>query len=59
MGEQEKLTPEQVENWRKAMVGMLGPYALIMPVEQIQAMRDKMQEWCDEEATKGEPCQPN
>ncbi len=46
------LTPEQIENWRKAMVTTLGAYALIMPVEQIQRLRDKMQEWCDEEAAK-------
>ncbi len=44
-----ELTPEQIKNWRTAMVGMLGPYALIMPDEQIQRMRDKMQEWCDNE----------
>lgn len=42
------LTPEQIQNWRKAMVGMLGSYALIMPVEQIQQLRDKMQEWANE-----------
>ncbi len=39
-----KLTPEQVENWRNVLLGMVGPYALIMPVEQVQAMRDKFQE---------------
>jgi len=31
------------------MVGLLGPYALIMPVEQIQKMRDKVQEWANDE----------
>jgi hypothetical protein len=39
-----KLTPEQIENWRNVLLGMIGPYALIMPAEQVQAMRDKFQE---------------
>lgn len=39
-----KLTPEQVENWRRVLSGMVGPYAWIMPVDQVQAMRDKFQE---------------
>ena len=39
-----KLTTEQIENWRNVLLGMIGPYALIMPVEQVQAMRDKFQE---------------
>ena len=38
-----KLSPEQIENWRKVMVGRLGPYALIMPADQIEVLRDKMQ----------------
>lgn len=37
------LTDEQVENWRKILCVTLGPYALIAPREQIQAIRDKMQ----------------
>jgi hypothetical protein len=43
-----KLTPEQIANWRTAMVGTFGSYALIMPEEQIQRLRDKMQEWANE-----------
>lgn len=39
----EKLTDEQIKNWRKVLVGMIGPYALIMPKEEIQAFRDKTQ----------------
>lgn len=39
----EQLTPEQVANWRSALVHTLGPYALIMPVEQIEAFRNKFQ----------------
>lgn len=37
------LTGEQVENWRRVLVSVIGPYALLMSKEQIQAMRDKMQ----------------
>ena len=37
------LTDEQIENWRRVLCGMLGPYALIMPKEQVQRLRDKMQ----------------
>ena len=39
-----KLTPEQVENWRNVLLGMIGPYALIMPGEQVQAICDSFQE---------------
>jgi predicted DNA-binding transcriptional regulator len=38
-----KLTDQQVENWRRVLVGMIGPYALITPREEIQKLRDKMQ----------------
>lgn len=37
------LTPEQIENWRRILVGMLGPYALIMPASQIEAVRSRFQ----------------
>mgnify|MGYP006980376562 CR=1 FL=1 len=33
----------QVENWRRVLLGMVGPYALIMPREQIIALRDRLQ----------------
>jgi len=39
----EKLTDEQIENWRKVLCLQLGPYALLMPKEDIQRLRDKMQ----------------
>jgi hypothetical protein len=39
----EPLTDEQVENWRRVLAGMFGPYAFLMPREQIQAFRDRMQ----------------
>lgn len=38
------LSKEQIENWRKVLCHQLGPYALIMPEEQIQAIRDRMQD---------------
>jgi hypothetical protein len=38
-----KLSPEQVENWRKVLCGMIGPAAFILPAEEIQALKDKMQ----------------
>ena len=39
-----ELTPEQVANWRNVLVPMLGPYALLMPPAEINAVRDRMQE---------------
>lgn len=39
-----ELTPEQIRNWRNLLVDMIGPYALIAPVEVIQMYRDRMQE---------------
>jgi hypothetical protein len=41
------LTPEQIENWRRVLLMTLGPYALIMPGEQIQKYRDMMQKKAD------------
>jgi len=42
--DKEILTDEQIDNWRKVLSMSLGPYALIMPKEEVQAIRDKMQE---------------
>jgi len=39
----EPLTEEQIENWRKILCLTLGGYALIMPAEEIEAIRTKMQ----------------
>lgn len=53
-----KLTPEQIANWRKVLSITLGPYALIMSPEQIQAHRDRMQAMANaipEEDDKDEP----
>ena len=42
----EEMTDAQVENWRKILMATLGPYATIMPKEEIIAIRDKMQNHC-------------
>ena len=39
----EPMTPEQIKNFREALCLSLGPYALIMPEEQVVKMRDKFQ----------------
>lgn len=39
----EKLTEEQIGHWRKALIHTLGPYALLMPDEQIQLLFERMQ----------------
>ena len=38
-----KLTPAQLANWRNMLVGMIGPYALLMLESDIQAYKDEMQ----------------
>ena len=38
------MTAEQIKNWRNVLLGMVGPYALIMPEEEILKIRDVMQE---------------
>ena len=45
---EEQLTAEQIKNWRTVLVMTLGPYALIMPDEQVLAMRNKFQAHMDE-----------
>ena len=42
-----KLTPEQIKNWRNVLASMLGPYAFIMPDEQVQKFRDRLQAEAD------------
>jgi hypothetical protein len=41
------LTDEQVNNWRMVLCGMFGPYALLMPREDIEKFRDKLQAHVD------------
>jgi len=49
----EKLTPEQVENWRAVLCGIIGPYAVMMSASDIQKFHDKMQ--ADLDKTEEEP----
>lgn len=48
-----KLTPEQIANWRNMLRGIVGSYAMLMPDEEVQQMRDNMQaKFCDPEVQK-------
>ena len=47
MSEKKGLTPEQIKNWRTILCGMIGPYAFMMPDEEVQRLRDKMQSSLD------------
>lgn len=38
-----KLTPEQIESWRKALTWTVGPWALIMPESEIEKVADRYQ----------------
>ena len=42
-----KMSPKQIENFRRVLVGMIGPYALMMPAEEIQRYKDSMQHQID------------
>jgi len=39
----DKLTSEQIKNWRKILSTQLGPYAYLMPEEEIEKCRERMQ----------------
>jgi len=43
MKDDNKLSSEQIENWRRVLSMMVGPYAYIMPEAEIQRHRDSMQ----------------
>lgn len=40
----EKMTPEQIQNWRRALVAFFGAFSLIMPEEAIYEVRDSFQD---------------
>lgn len=40
---EDKLTPDQIKNWRRVLLTMIGSYALIMSDSEVQAIRDEMQ----------------
>jgi hypothetical protein len=37
------LTQEQIKNWRQVLFFSIGPYALLVPDEEIQALRYALQ----------------
>lgn len=37
------MTPEQIKNWREVLCLTIGPYALIMPDERVEKLRDRFQ----------------
>lgn len=39
----EPLTDEQIKNWRNTLSYSLGPYAFMMSKEEVQRIKDKMQ----------------
>ena len=43
-----KLTETQLENWRKILSIQFGPYAYLMPEEEVQTLKEKMQEKMNE-----------
>lgn len=49
MADENKLTDEQLDNWRKVLAMHFGPHAYMMPEEEVQKMRDKMQEHVDKD----------
>jgi len=38
------MNPEQIKNWRDILLLTLGPYALIMPEEEIIKIKENMQD---------------
>ena len=50
----DKLTLEQIKNWRNILCGLVGPYARFMSDEQIQAYRDKMQSGLNRKKSKAQ-----
>jgi hypothetical protein len=49
-----KLSPEQVVNWRRVLCATMGPYALMAPEAEIQALRDRFQKAADQGVYAGE-----
>jgi len=41
------LTAEQIKNWRQMQAITMGVYALVMPVEEIEEIRDRLQHEVD------------
>ena len=41
------MTPDQINNWRDALSLTFGAYAFLMPVDQIERIRDRLQTEAD------------
>ena len=50
--DEDKLSPEQIENWRRVLTMQIGPYALIMSAEEIQRHKNSMQRRINEMSEK-------
>lgn len=50
-----KLTSEQIKNWRRVLVGTLGVYALVVPVEDIEKIVQRMQEEANGKSPTNQP----
>lgn len=53
------LTPEQIENWRQVLCILIGPYALIMPDEMVQDVKDKLQDIAEKSNEEAQTCTKN
>ena len=54
------MNEKQIEDWRRILSTTVGAYAYIMPVEEIEAARDKIQQTVDKhevskESTEDKP----
>lgn len=49
-----RLNAEQLRNWRNVLLGMMGPWALMMPDDDVQQMRDEMQRHVGDESANAE-----
>lgn len=47
-----EMSKDQIKNFRRGLIGVLGPYALLMSEDDVIRMRDKMQSHLDEEEEK-------
>jgi hypothetical protein len=47
-----KLSPEQIQNWRRVLPSILGPLAQALSDEDIQRFRDDMQRQTDDMAAQ-------
>jgi hypothetical protein len=46
------LTDAQIENWRIVLIGMFGPYANIMPREDIETYVENLNKHLNDEKVK-------